>query len=133
MAVQVTRGWDEEFRACRTGPAGGDGTGLGRDLWVATKGSRHGCAAGGGRPRILIADEPTGSLDSRAGEEVMALFHQFHEQGKTIVMVTHEPDIAAHAQRIIRVRDGRLDGGPEAFGSALPDSPDGSSRRGAAA
>lgn len=85
------------------------------------------------QPRILIADEPTGSLDSRAGEEVMALFHQFHEQGKTIVMVTHEPDIAAHAQRIIRVRDGRLDGGPEAFGSALPDSPDGSSRRGAAA
>lgn len=57
-------------------------------------------------PEILIADEPTGSLDSSAGDEIMRIFHRFHEAGKTIVMVTHEADIAAHANRIIRVRDG---------------------------
>mgnify|MGYP000917134191 FL=1 len=62
------------------------------------------------QPQILIADEPTGSLDSQAGEEIMAIFHQFHAQGKTLIMVTHEADIAAHAQRIIRVLDGRIEG-----------------------
>ncbi len=60
-------------------------------------------------PEIIIADEPTGSLDTVAGEEVMAVFHEFHRAGKTIVMVTHEADIAAHAQRIIRLRDGVID------------------------
>lgn len=59
-------------------------------------------------PDILIADEPTGSLDSQAGEEIMALFHRLHQQQKTIIMVTHEHDIAAHAQRILRLRDGRI-------------------------
>lgn len=60
-------------------------------------------------PEIIIADEPTGSLDSVAGEEIMSIFHRFHDAGKTIIMVTHESDIAAHAQRIIRLRDGVIE------------------------
>ncbi|MCU0486668.1 MAG: ABC transporter ATP-binding protein [Anaerolineales bacterium] len=58
------------------------------------------------RPSLILADEPTGNLDSRSGEEIMDLLHNLHAQGGTVVMVTHEPDIAAHAQRIICVRDG---------------------------
>lgn len=57
-------------------------------------------------PDIIIADEPTGSLDSRSSDEIMKLFADLHQQGKTILMVTHENDVAAHAQRIIRLRDG---------------------------
>lgn len=60
-------------------------------------------------PEILIADEPTGSLDTTAGKEVMEIFRAFHAQDKTIIMVTHEPEIAAHAERIIRLRDGLLE------------------------
>lgn len=60
-------------------------------------------------PDIIIADEPTGSLDSHAGHEIMALFHRLHAMGKTIIMVTHEADIAAHAQRILRLRDGCIE------------------------
>lgn len=59
-------------------------------------------------PRIILADEPTGNLDSRSGMEVMALFEELHQQGRTIVLVTHEPEIASHAQRIIYFRDGKL-------------------------
>jgi putative ABC transport system ATP-binding protein len=59
-------------------------------------------------PDIIIADEPTGSLDSQAGEEIMKIFSELHAQGKLIIMVTHEHDIAAHAKRIIRLRDGLL-------------------------
>ena len=59
-------------------------------------------------PEIIIADEPTGSLDSRSSEDIMALFHDLHAQEKTIIMVTHENDVAAHAQRLIRLRDGQL-------------------------
>ncbi len=61
------------------------------------------------QPSILLADEPTGNLDSVTGEEIMALFVRLHEQGNTIILVTHEPDIAARAHRIIRVRDGRVE------------------------
>jgi putative ABC transport system ATP-binding protein len=61
------------------------------------------------RPSILLADEPTGNLDSVTGEEIMALFVRLHEQGNTIILVTHESDIAARAHRIIRVRDGRVE------------------------
>ena len=60
-------------------------------------------------PAILLADEPTGNLDSATGEEIMALFARLHKGGNTIILVTHESDIAAHAHRIIRVRDGKIE------------------------
>lgn len=59
-------------------------------------------------PTILFADEPTGNLDSRSGEEIMAIFSTLHRKGHTIVLVTHEPDVAAYASRLITVRDGRI-------------------------
>jgi putative ABC transport system ATP-binding protein len=59
-------------------------------------------------PAILMADEPTGNLDTQASEEVMALFHDLHRQGRTIVLVTHEADIAKHAERIIHLKDGQV-------------------------
>ena len=58
------------------------------------------------RPSIILADEPTGNLDSRTSEEIMALFARLHGEGQTIIMVTHEPDIAAHAERVVTLRDG---------------------------
>jgi putative ABC transport system ATP-binding protein len=60
-------------------------------------------------PSILLADEPTGNLDSKTGVEIMQLFEELHAQGNTIVLVTHEEDIAMHAHRIIRLRDGLLE------------------------
>jgi putative ABC transport system ATP-binding protein len=60
-------------------------------------------------PSILLADEPTGNLDSQTGEEIMALFARLHGQGNTIILVTHEPDIAGHAHRVIRLRDGKVE------------------------
>ena len=59
-------------------------------------------------PAILMADEPTGNLDTQASEEVIALFHDLHRQGRTIVLVTHESDIATHAERIIHLKDGQV-------------------------
>jgi putative ABC transport system ATP-binding protein len=59
-------------------------------------------------PAIILADEPTGNLDTRTSTEVMALFQELNEQGITIVLVTHEPDIAIYAKRIVEVRDGRI-------------------------
>jgi putative ABC transport system ATP-binding protein len=58
------------------------------------------------QPSILLADEPTGNLDSRTGEEIMGLFGRLYESGHTIVLVTHEEEIAAHARRVVRLRDG---------------------------
>jgi putative ABC transport system ATP-binding protein len=59
-------------------------------------------------PALVLADEPTGNLDSRTSIEVMALFQQLNAQGITIVVVTHEPDVAAYATRIVQMRDGRI-------------------------
>jgi putative ABC transport system ATP-binding protein len=59
-------------------------------------------------PALLLADEPTGNLDSRTSLEVMALFQELHAQGMTILLVTHEPDVAQYAERIVEVRDGRI-------------------------
>jgi putative ABC transport system ATP-binding protein len=61
------------------------------------------------RPSILLADEPTGALDTHTGSEIMALFERLHEDGNTIVLVTHEQDIAMHAHRIIHIRDGKVE------------------------
>jgi len=61
------------------------------------------------RPSILLADEPTGALDTNTGNEIMALFERLHRQGNTIVLVTHETDIALHAHRVIYIRDGKVE------------------------
>ncbi len=60
-------------------------------------------------PSILLADEPTGALDTATGNEIMALFERLHQQGNTIVLVTHEHDIAMHANRVIHIRDGKVE------------------------
>ena len=61
------------------------------------------------RPSILLADEPTGNLDSTTSQEIMGLFRTLHDEGQTIILVTHESDIAAHAYRQIHLKDGRVE------------------------
>ena len=61
------------------------------------------------KPSIILADEPTGNLDSKTGKEIMALFDDIHAAGNTVIMVTHEEEIAAHARRVIRLRDGVIE------------------------
>lgn len=73
-------------------------------------------------PALLLADEPTGNLDSQTGAEILALFERLHEQGQTIVLVTHEAEVAAHAQRILFLRDGivaRDERRPATLGAAM--------------
>ncbi|TAK51222.1 MAG: ABC transporter ATP-binding protein [Gammaproteobacteria bacterium] len=62
-----------------------------------------------GNPAILLADEPTGNLDSRTGADIMAMFNELHASGQTVILITHEDDIAAHAARTIRLRDGLIE------------------------
>lgn len=61
------------------------------------------------KPSLILADEPTGNLDSKTGVEIMALFDEIHAAGNTVILVTHEEDIAAHAHRVIRLRDGMIE------------------------
>ena len=61
------------------------------------------------KPSIILADEPTGNLDSRTGEEIMAAFEAIWKAGNTVILVTHEPDIADHARRVVRMRDGKVE------------------------
>ena len=61
-------------------------------------------------PAILLADEPTGALDSNTGREIMALFAELHDEGRTLILVTHDAQVAGHAQRVIRLHDGRVRG-----------------------
>ena len=61
------------------------------------------------KPSIILADEPTGNLDSHTGDEIMAAFENIWKQGNTVILVTHEPDIAAHARRVVRMRDGKIE------------------------
>jgi putative ABC transport system ATP-binding protein len=63
-------------------------------------------------PKIIMADEPTGNLDSKSGKEIMALFHQLHNEGHTIILVTHDLDLAREAQRIIIIKDGKVTSNP---------------------
>ncbi len=64
-------------------------------------------------PTLILADEPTGNLDSHSTAEVLAIFERLHAEGRTIVIITHEPDVAAHARRVIHLADGRVDGDEE--------------------
>jgi putative ABC transport system ATP-binding protein len=60
------------------------------------------------RPALILADEPTGNLDSGTSEDIMQLFEAVHARGKTLIVVTHDEEIAAHARRLVRIRDGRI-------------------------
>jgi ABC-type ATPase involved in cell division len=85
-------------------PRGGADAGLDqRELGVVERGRARALV---NRPSILLADEPTGNLDSQTSEEIMRVFEELATQGQTVIMVTHEPDIAAHARRVVVLRDG---------------------------
>jgi putative ABC transport system ATP-binding protein len=72
-------------------------------------------------PTLILADEPTGNLDSQSTTEVLAIFERLHAEGRTIVLITHEPDVAAHARRVIRLGDGRVVGDDERWPRGDPD------------
>ena len=71
-------------------------------------------------PALILADEPTGNLDSRSSADVLALFAELHRSGRTIVLITHEADVARAAQRIVQIRDGRLQGSTAPVVGVLP-------------
>ncbi|MDP4116336.1 MAG: ABC transporter ATP-binding protein [Bacteroidota bacterium] len=72
------------------------------------------------RPSIILADEPTGNLDSKTGEEIMYLFNQIYEKGNTIILVTHEEYIAEHAERIVRIKDGLIESDAKVLKRYIP-------------
>ncbi len=72
------------------------------------------------KPSIILADEPTGNLDSATGEEIMAAFADIWKQGNTVILVTHEADIAAHARRVVRMRDGKIESDAPSPGPPAP-------------
>ena len=74
------------------------------------------------RPSLLLADEPTGNLDTETGDEIMMLFESLYRQGNTLLVVTHEEDIAHHARRILRLRDGKLEQDVQVSSPALADA-----------
>ena len=71
-------------------------------------------------PSILLADEPTGNLDTKTGEEILGLFHQLHKRGNTIILVTHERDVALHSHRIIHLRDGLIESEEKVENPTIP-------------
>jgi len=75
-------------------------------------------------PAIILADEPTGNLDTKASIEIMSIFEKLHDNGNTIIIVTHEPDIAEHAHRIIRLRDGEVESDEKNLNITRADDPD---------
>lgn len=75
-------------------------------------------------PVLILADEPTGNLDTRSGDEIMAIMHDLHARGRTILMVTHEADIGAQAGRIIHMRDGLIDGADGGGGAVSGEGPE---------
>ncbi len=81
---------------------------------------------------VILADEPTGALDSHSGEEVMAILHQLKAQGHTVIIVTHDPQVAAQAERIVEIRDGEIVRNPPAIARAADCDarPQAESRRG---
>ena len=72
---------------------------------------------------MILADEPTGALDSHSGEEVMAILHQLKAQGHTVIIVTHDPQVAAQAERIVEIRDGEIVRNPPASRGAADCAP----------
>jgi putative ABC transport system ATP-binding protein len=74
-------------------------------------------------PAIILADEPTGNLDSRTGEEIMQLFDHLHAQGNTIIVVTHEREVADRSERIILIRDGQIESDESTARRTRPESP----------
>ena len=71
-------------------------------------------------PKLLLADEPTGNLDTQTGREILKLFRELHREGRTIVVVTHDPEVAGYAERVVHLRDGRIEGVEGNAGSAAP-------------